>query len=168
MFTKSKEIRSNDVHVKQMMLKAIYVPLSIFSMYNSITRFVFKAYLLPGSICSFYSQRTINSILSFTVNCCSKAYFTTLWCNYSGPAPRDIGTARGEYGARALSNWNATNDKNVSKKPIVSSVSIFFSIFCVQQYTRTAVINNNIDDQRAGPPQFNFCQSIKMNNLAEV
>ena len=34
-FTKSKEIRSNDVHVKQMMLNAIYATLSIFS--TSIT-----------------------------------------------------------------------------------------------------------------------------------
>ena len=75
---------------------------------------------------------------------------------------------RGEYGARAPSNWNATNDKNVTKKTIVSSVSIFFSIFCVQQYTRTAVNNNNIDNQGAGPPQFNFCLSIKINNLAEI
>ena len=33
---------------------------------------------------------------------------------------------------------------------------------------RTVVINNNIHDQGAGPPQFNFCQSIKMNNLAEI
>ena len=34
-FTKSREIRSNDVHVKQMMLYAIHVTLSIFS--TSIT-----------------------------------------------------------------------------------------------------------------------------------
>ena len=34
-FTKSKEIRSNDVHFKQMMLNAIHVTLSIFS--TSIT-----------------------------------------------------------------------------------------------------------------------------------
>ena len=34
-FTKSKEIRSNDVHVKQMMLNAIRVTLSILS--TSIT-----------------------------------------------------------------------------------------------------------------------------------
>ena len=34
-FTKSKEIRSNDVHVKQMMLKATHVTPSIFS--TSIT-----------------------------------------------------------------------------------------------------------------------------------
>ena len=35
MFTKSKEIRSNDVHSKQMMLNAIHITLSIFS--TSIT-----------------------------------------------------------------------------------------------------------------------------------
>ena len=34
-FTKTKEIRSNDAHVKQMMLNAIQVTLSIFS--TSIT-----------------------------------------------------------------------------------------------------------------------------------
>ena len=34
-FTKAKEIRSTDVHVKQMMLNAIHVTLSIFS--TSIT-----------------------------------------------------------------------------------------------------------------------------------
>ena len=34
-FTKSKEIRSSDAHVKQMMLNAIHVTLSIFS--TSIT-----------------------------------------------------------------------------------------------------------------------------------
>ena len=34
-FTKSKEIRSNNVHVKQMMLNAIHVTLSIF--FTSIT-----------------------------------------------------------------------------------------------------------------------------------
>ena len=44
----------------------------------------------------------------------------------------------------------------------------FSAFFCVQRYTRTAVNNNNIDDQGAGPSQFNFCQSIKMNNLAEI
>ena len=35
MFTKSREMRSNDVHVKQMMLNAIRVTLNIFS--TSIT-----------------------------------------------------------------------------------------------------------------------------------
>ena len=45
---------------------------------------------------------------------------------------------------------------------------MFFRIFCVQQDTRTAVVNNNIEDQGARPPQFNFCQSIKMNNVAEI
>ena len=54
------------------------------------------------------------------------------------------------------------------KKACCFVSSIFFNIFWVQQYMRTAVINNNIDDQGAGPPQFNFYQSIKMNNLAEI
>ena len=84
--------------------------------------------------------------------------------------PGVTGHRRSQKGARAPYNWYATNDKNVRKKPILLLVSIFFSIFCVQQYMRTvtAVINNNIDDQGAGPPQFNFCLSIKMNNLAEI
>ena len=56
----------------------------------------------------------------------------------------------------------------MTKKPIVSSVSVSFYIFCVQQYTRTTVINNNIDDQGPGPPQLNFFQPIKMYNLAEI
>ena len=96
-FTKSKEMRSNDVHVKQMMLNAIHVTLSIFSTSTppelSCLWSLFN--LFPGSICLLNSQRTIKSILSFTVNCCSKIYFTTHWRNYSGPAPWGIGVARG-------------------------------------------------------------------------
>ena len=42
-----------------------------------------------------------------------------------------LGVARGGGGAGSPGspNWNATNDKNVSKKTIVSSVSVSFSIF---------------------------------------
>ena len=59
-----------------------------------------------------------------------------------------MGVARGgAQGARASPNWNATNDKHVTKKPIVSSVSVSFSFFRVQQYTRTSVINDNIDNK---------------------
>ena len=43
MFTKSKEILSNDVHVKQMMLNAIEVTLSnFFYEYNFITKLPLK------------------------------------------------------------------------------------------------------------------------------
>ena len=52
-------------------------------------------------------------------------------------------------------NWNATNDKNVTKKPIVSEVSAF-RIFYVQQYTRTTVVNNDIDDHGARAPSIQF------------
>ena len=52
--------------------------------------------------------------------------------------------------------WNATNDKNVTNKPIASSASAFFSIFRVQQYTRKTVINNNIDNQGARVPSIQF------------
>ena len=45
--------------------------------YNSITKLSLKLIYYLGSICSFNSQRTINSMLSFTVNCSSKIYFTT-------------------------------------------------------------------------------------------
>ena len=41
-FTKSKEIHSNDVHVKQMMLNAIHATLSFFYEYNSITKLSLK------------------------------------------------------------------------------------------------------------------------------
>ena len=40
-----------------------------------------------------------------------------------------IGVARGAQGARAPPNWNATNNKNVTKKTIVSFVSVSFSNF---------------------------------------
>ena len=40
-----------------------------------------------------------------------------------------IGVARGNLGVLGPPNWNATNDKNVTKKTIVSSVSVSFSIF---------------------------------------
>ena len=51
-------------------------PKYFFFEYNFITKLCFEACLLPGSICKLNSQRTINSILSFTVHCYSKIYFT--------------------------------------------------------------------------------------------
>ena len=58
--------------------------------------------------------------------------------------------------------------KMCQKSLLFRQFQYFPAFFCVQQYTRTAVINNNIDNQEAGPPQFNFCQSMKMNNQAEI
>ena len=55
-------------------------------------------------------------------------------------------------GARApLPNQNATNDKNVTKKFFIFIFS-FFRQICVQQYTRTTVITNNINNQEARAP----------------
>ena len=66
-------------------------------------------------------------------------------------------------GGRVSRNRNETNDKNVAKKPIVSSVSVSFSIFRVQQYTRTTIINNNIDYKGAQAPstQLSFANQLK-------
>ena len=36
---------------------------------------------------------------------------------------------RNQGGAQAPPNWNATHDKNVTKKIVVSSASVSFSIF---------------------------------------
>ena len=44
-------------------------------------------------------------------------------------------------------NWNFTNDKNVTKKPIVSSVSVSF-----QHFSLTPIANNNIEDQGPRDP----------------
>ena len=35
-------------------------------------------------------------------------------------------------------------------------------------FLRTTVISNNTDDRGPGPSKFNFCQSIKMYNPAEI
>ena len=35
-------------------------------------------------------------------------------------------------------------------------------------FLRTTVINYNTDDRGPGPSKFNFCQSIKMYNPAEI
>ena len=59
-------------------------------------------------------------------------------------------------------NWNATNDKNVTKKTIVSSVSVSFSIFVYNStYKRTTVINNNIDLGGPGPFNLIFANQLK-------
>ena len=69
MFIKSKEILSNDVHVKQMMLKAIYVTLSIFFYkYNSITKlsltFIYYPVLLVCSILSALQIQFLGLLLT--------------------------------------------------------------------------------------------------------
>ena len=43
----------------------------------------------------------------------------------------DVAGGGGGGGHPLLPNWNATNDKNKTKKPTVSSISASFSIFCV-------------------------------------
>ena len=63
-FTKSNEIRSNDVHVKQMMLNAIHATLSIFFYeYNSITKLSLKLiyYLVLYLFVQFSAHYKFNS-----------------------------------------------------------------------------------------------------------
>ena len=56
----------------------------------------------------------------------------------------------GGQGGRPPFNWNFTNDKNVTKKSIVSSVSFY-------HFSLTTVTNNNIEDHGpSGSPQFIF------------
>ena len=63
---------------------------------------------------------------------------------------------RRSQGVRGLGlpYWNATNDKMWQIRRFFSFS--FFSHLRLQQYTRSTVINNNIDDQgtRASPNQF--------------
>ena len=58
-----------------------------------------------------------------------------------------IGVARG---LAPPPNRNVTNDKNVTKKPCFFSFSWLYHL-CVQQYTRTTIISNNIDKEGSGP-----------------
>ena len=53
------------------------------------------------------------------------------------------------------------------QKPIVSSVSESFIIFCVQQYPRATIIDNNIDDQ-GGPGPFNSVFASQVRNCLNV
>ena len=64
----------------------------------------------------------------------------------------------GEQGGRPLKS-KAISDKNMTKKPIVSLASVFFSIFHVQQYTRTTVIINNIDNLGADATSIQFLRT---------
>ena len=66
-----------------------------------------------------------------------------------------LAVARGA-GGPPPSNQNATNDKNVTKKTIASSVSVFFSIFA-----HNTVINYNIDPGSPGPLNFIFTNQSK-------
>ena len=56
-------------------------------------------------------------------------------------------------------NRNATYDKNDDTKPFVSSVSVSFSIFCVQQYMHATANGNLININNQGAPSI-YCQSI--------
>ena len=71
---------------------------------------------------------------------------------------------KSSQGAQPLSNRNASNDKNVTKKRLFLQFW-FLLAFCVQLYTRTTVITNNSDDQEARAPSIRFCQPIEMYNL---
>ena len=62
--------------------------------------------------------------------------------NLFSPSPTYIDAAWGAGVHPSFPNWNVNNDKNVTKKPIVSSVFRFF-----QHFSLTTVINNNNDDQ---------------------
>ena len=66
---------------------------------------------------------------------------------------RYISVARGGAGGPPP-NCNAPNDKNVKKKDYYFFSLSFFQRLRVQHYTRTAVINNNID--RGGPGSLNL------------
>ena len=49
--------------------------------------------------------------------------------------------------------WNFTNDKNVTKKLIVSSVSVSFWHFSLTTVKQLTILKT----KGPGPPQFNFC-----------
>ena len=61
-----------------------------------------------------------------------------------------IGVSRRGQGARPP-NWNFTDNKNVTKKLIVSSVSVSFWHFSL-----TTVTNNNLKNRGPGPPSIQF------------
>ena len=74
---------------------------------------------------------------------------------------KGISVAR--QGARepAPLNRNVTNDKNSTKKTILFFQFQFVLVFSRRTVTCTTVINNNIDNQGARPPQFNFAKQFK-------
>ena len=51
---------------------------------------------------------------------------------------------RSQEARQSRFNWNVIYDETVAKKPIVSSVSVYFSVFRVQRFLLAFV--NNIDD----------------------
>ena len=85
---------------------------------------------VPGTSRIVNPTRSITWFVSVTIYC---AIF-----NNNSPPP--LGLARGVQRARPIPNWNNTNDKNVTKKPIVSSVSVALSIFA---YNSTRVKNQS-------------------------
>ena len=88
----------------------------------------------PAVKCEFMTFKKHNffffSLEAFSDKTCGINLLTDLKC--IGKILRSIGVARGGPGGRAP-NRNATNDENVTKKHIVSSVSVSFGIFCLQQ-----------------------------------
>ena len=59
-------------------------------------------------------------------------------------------------------NWNATKDKKKYHKNDYCFFSFSFFLFLrVQQYTRTTVINNNIDPRGPGPLNLIFANQFK-------
>ena len=73
---------------------------------------------------------------------------------------QSIAEAKGGGGG-APPNWNATIDKKYHKKDYCFFSFSFFSFFRIQQYTRTTVINNNIDPGGPGPLNLIFINQFK-------
>ena len=74
---------------------------------------------------------------------------------------QSIGVARGNGGGGGGAlNWNATNEKKVTKRLLFLQFLLASTGLRVQQYSRTTVISNNIDPLGPGPPQFNFYYPI--------
>ena len=68
--------------------------------------------------------------------------------------PLAIGVARAQEVRESHPSRSVINDKNVTKKSIVSSVSVSFSIFRVQRFLLAFV--NNIDEQGPQAPSIHI------------
>ena len=67
-----------------------------------------------------------------------------------------MGVGRGGPRGPGSLNQNTTNGKKGAKKALFFSVSVFFSRLRAQQYTRTTIINNNIDKLGGPDPVMQF------------
>ena len=76
--------------------------------------------------------------------------------------PTGIGVAKGgaQKARPPLLNQNATNDKNVTKKTIVSSVSVFLASSRTTVHAYNSKYLTTILIQGARTPQFNVCLPI--------